>query len=64
MLTLLVKLIEQVFKPEQLEATFYSPLNALINKDPRMKAALREYAAEMRETRFNGHRCSSPVQPS
>ena len=35
--------IEQVFDAEQLDATYYNPLDALINNDPRMKAALREY---------------------
>lgn len=44
--------IEQVFAPEQLKATYYNPKDALINKDPRMKAALREYAGEMRRAGF------------
>ncbi len=35
------KAIEQVFEPEQLKATYYNPKDALINKDRRMKAALR-----------------------
>jgi hypothetical protein len=47
------KAIEQVFKPEQLKATYYNPKDALINKDPRMKAALKEYAAKMREAGFD-----------
>jgi hypothetical protein len=47
------KAIEQVFKPEQLKATYYNPKDALINKDPRMKAALRIYAREMRREGFN-----------
>ncbi len=46
------KAIEQIFKPEQLKATFYNPQDALINNDPRMKAALRQYAAEMRKSGF------------
>ena len=46
------KAIEQVFEPEQLKATYYNPKDALINKDPRMKAALRKYAAEMRKAGF------------
>ncbi len=41
--------IEQVFESEQLKATYYNPKDALINKHPRMKAALRYYAAEMRK---------------
>ncbi len=44
--------IEQVFQPEQLKATYYNLKDALINKDPRMKAALRKYAAEMRKAGF------------
>ena len=46
------KAIEQVFEPEQLKATYYNPKDALINKDLRMKAALRKYAAEMRKAGF------------
>ncbi len=45
--------IEQVFEPEQLKATYYNPKDALINKDPRMKAALRYYAREMRKAGFD-----------
>jgi hypothetical protein len=33
--------IEKVFTPGQLNASYYNPKDALINKDPRMKAALR-----------------------
>jgi hypothetical protein len=47
------KAIEQVFEPDQMKATYYNPKDALINKDPRMKAALRKYAAEMRKAGFN-----------
>ncbi len=47
------KAIEQVFEPEQLKATYYNPKDALINKDPRMKAALRVYAAEMHKAGFD-----------
>lgn len=46
------KAIEQVFEPEQLKATYYNPKDALVNKDPRMKAALRYYAREMRKAGF------------
>ncbi len=46
------KAIEQVFEPEQLKATYYNPKDALVNKDPRMKAALRDYAREMRKAGF------------
>jgi hypothetical protein len=45
--------IENVFETRQMEATYYNPKDALINKDPRMKAALREYAGRMRNQGFN-----------
>ena len=45
--------IERVFNPNQLKATYYNPQDALINKDPRMKAALRKYAREMRKAGFD-----------
>ena len=35
-----LKAIKKVFKPEQIKETYYNPKDALINKDPRMKAAL------------------------
>jgi hypothetical protein len=44
--------IEEVFDPEQLKSSYYNPLDAYINNDPRMRAALREYAAEMRKAGF------------
>jgi hypothetical protein len=44
--------IEQVFKPDHLKATYYNAKDALVNKDPRMKAALRYYAREMRKAGF------------
>jgi hypothetical protein len=47
------KAIEQVFKPEQLKASYYNPQNAFINNDPRMKAALRKFAAEMKKAGFD-----------
>ena len=38
------------------EATYYNPQDALINKDPRMKASAAKFAAEMRKAGFNyGH---------
>jgi hypothetical protein len=46
------KAIEQVFKPEQLKASYYNPQDALINNDPRMKAALRQYSADMKKAGF------------
>jgi hypothetical protein len=45
--------IEQVFEPDQLKASYYNPLDSLINNDPRMKAAVRQYAAEMRKAGFD-----------
>lgn len=45
--------VEQVFTPEQLQATYYNPKDALINKDPRMKKAIKTYAKEMRAAGFN-----------
>jgi hypothetical protein len=45
--------IGQVFDPDQLKATYYNPKDALVNNDPRMKAALREYAIQMREAGFD-----------
>ncbi|MGQ0656971.1 MAG: hypothetical protein ACT4NU_02575 [Chromatiales bacterium] len=47
-----LKAIEQVFQPDQLKTTYYNPKDALINEDPRMKAALRKYADEMRDAGF------------
>jgi hypothetical protein len=48
-----LKAIQQVFKPEQLTATYYNPLDALIRKDPRMRTAVRQYAEEMRKAGFD-----------
>ncbi len=47
-----LKAIEQVFQPDQLKATYYNPKDALINEDPRMKAAVRKYADEMSDAGF------------
>lgn len=47
------KAIEQVFKPEQLRATYYNPLDALVNKDPRMIKTLKKYSEKMRKAGFN-----------
>jgi hypothetical protein len=47
------KAVEQVFKPEQVQASFYNPLDELVNKDPRMKAALRYYGNEMKKAGFD-----------
>jgi hypothetical protein len=47
------KAVQQVFKPEQLSATYYNPQDALINNHPRMRAALAEFAREMRKAGFD-----------
>ncbi len=47
-----LKAVEQVFKPDQLKTTYVNPLTALIDKDPRMKAALRKYSEKMRDAGF------------
>ncbi len=46
------KAIEQVFEPDQLKASYYNPKDTLINKDQRMRAALRYYGREMRKVGF------------
>jgi hypothetical protein len=48
-----LKAIQQVFAPEQLKITYYNPKDALIDKDPRMKAALRKYSQEMHNAGFD-----------
>ena len=45
--------IKKVFDPEQLRSSYYNPLDALISKDPRMKAALRKYASAMQDAGFD-----------
>jgi hypothetical protein len=54
------KAIEQVFDPEQLKATYYNPKDALVNKHPRMKGALRYYAREMRKVGFEYNHPDEP----
>ena len=44
--------IKQVFKPEQLSATYYNPKDALVNKNPKMKAGLSKYSDAMRAAGF------------
>ena len=41
--------VKQVFSAEQLSVTYYNPKDSIVNKDPRMKTALRKYAGEMRK---------------
>ena len=45
--------VKQVFSAEQLSASYYNPKDAIVNKDPRMKTALRKYAAEMRKSGYD-----------
>ena len=45
--------VKQVFTPEQLSSSYYNPKDAIVNKDPRMKTALRKYAAEMRKLGYD-----------
>jgi hypothetical protein len=45
--------VEKVFEPKQLDTAYYNPKDALVASDPRMKAALREYAAAMRAAGFD-----------
>lgn len=45
--------VETYFKPDQLKDTYYNPKDALINKDPRMQAAVRKYSAEMRKAGYD-----------
>lgn len=45
--------VAQVFTAEQMAASYYNPTDAQINRDPRMQAALRKYAQEMRRAGFD-----------
>lgn len=45
--------IEQVFSPEQLTVTYRSPKDALIEQDPRMVAAMADFAECVREAGFD-----------
>lgn len=47
------KAVEQVFKPDQLKASHYNPQDALIRKDPRMKAAVAVWRREMKKAGFD-----------
>ena len=47
------KAVEQVFTPKQLDGSYYNPTSELINKDPRMKAALRQYAEQMKKRGYD-----------
>jgi hypothetical protein len=47
------KAVEQVFKPDQLKASYYNPQDALIRNDLRMKAALGFWQREMKRSGFD-----------
>lgn len=47
------KAIEETFTPEQLQTTYLNPKDTLIEQDPRMIAALAEFAACMRTAGFD-----------
>ena len=47
------KAVMLAFKADELTASYYNPKDALINKDPRMKDAIRKYAAAMRKAGFS-----------
>ena len=47
------KAVEAVFDAKQLDAAYHNPLDELVAKDPRMRAALQEYAKKMRAAGFD-----------
>lgn len=49
--------VAQVFKEDQLKAAYYNPKDAMIKKDPRMRAAVEKWAVEMKKAGFDmyGH---------
>ena len=54
--------LEQVFKPDQMKSSHYNPQDAIINKDPRMRAAVATWRREMKKTGFEyGH--SDEIEP-
>lgn len=54
--------LEQVFKPDQMKASHYNPQDAIINRDPRMRAAVNTWRREMKRAGFEyGH--SDEIEP-
>lgn len=47
-----LRAIKQVFTSDQIKETYYNAKDAIINKDPRMKDALRQYSEKMKESGF------------
>ena len=50
--------VEQVFTPDQLSATFVNPFDALVEQDPRMVAAREQWSACMRNGGYDFQRQS------
>jgi hypothetical protein len=44
--------IAQAFTPEQMKATYYNPKDALVDQDPRKKAALAQFADTLRKAGY------------
>jgi hypothetical protein len=47
------KAVAQVFRAEQMTERYYNPLDAQVNADPRMRAALAFYGREMKKAGFD-----------
>src|SRR3989337_2411528 len=45
--------IEEVFTPEQLNPSFFNPFDALVEQDPRMIDAQKNWSACMKESGFD-----------
>jgi hypothetical protein len=45
--------VGQVFRQDQLAATYYNPQDAAVNNDPRMKAAVQRFAQEMKQAGYD-----------
>lgn len=54
--------LEQVFKPDQMKASHYNPQDAIINRDPRMRAAVNTWRREMKKTGFE-YNHSDEIEP-
>lgn len=52
--------IEQVFDPQQLQVTYFNPLDGLIEQDPRMINALTAYAGCMHSAGFDYNNPNEP----
>ncbi len=54
--------LEQVFKPDQMKASHYNPQDAIINRDPRMRAAVNTWRREMKKAGFE-YNHSDEIEP-